>query len=202
MIPNDIHDAELTNLRAEWQALGAQSDFAESLVRRARRHRRRVKQRAALEVLGVLFLSAVMSWLIVRRHGDIEVVLVAAVILLFVGAWIFHFFEVHAKFFASHAGDVATFVSLTRDQLAGARKWNRFARAWLGISCALLVPWGFWTAWNHRSLYAAEPWRAVVGYGVAITVFVLSFAYNSKNERNLRREQEAFERQLEDASLQ
>lgn len=194
-------DAELSTWRGEWQSLGGGDDLASELVSRAARDGRRMRRAATLEVLAATLSTSFSVWLVARSQGSPEVVAVCALVLLFNGAWLTHFFTLRAELFSSSAEGVDAFVALARRRVGTELRWARAARRWMLGLGALLVPWAIWVFVAHREAYSAAPWRGVVGFGGAAAIFGVVYALTHRKERKLRDEAEAFERYVAGAEL-
>ena len=192
-------EEELEAWRGQWQALGNTEDRAEMLVARAARDGRRMRRDALGEVLGVVVSSSICFWLVVRTSGAAPVVAVTAIILLFNGAWLTHYLTLRAGLFASSGEGVDVFVALTRKRLATELQWMRFARRWTLVLCGTLVPALVWLVLARWERYVQEPWRAVVGFGVAAAIFASLLLWMAHKARKLRAEQDRFERLAEGA---
>ncbi len=189
-------ERELEAWRGQWQALGNTEDRAEMLVAHAARDGRRMRRDALGEVLGVVVSSSLCFWLVVRSGGAAPVVAVAAIILLFNGAWLAHYVSLRVGLFASHGEGVDVFVALTRKRLATELQWMRFARRWTFVLCGALVPALVWLVVARWERYLQEPWRAVVGFGVAGAIIVSVLLWMGHKARKLRAEQDRFERHV------
>ena len=88
-----MSDDELNGWRSEWQRLGHTEGTAGELVRRASKDLRRMRAAAMAEVLAALCSSAFSVWLVVRSHGAVEIVSIAATVLAFNGASLTHYFS-------------------------------------------------------------------------------------------------------------
>lgn len=183
-------DRELEGLRAEWQSIGALR--LDDLAVRVARDRRKLFLSAGLEVGAVIFSSVLVGWLLVRTKGAPTVVSILVVILLFNGAWITHFFAMRKGLYEPAASDATAFVNLTEKRLQTELQWLVYARRWLAILCALVVPWSVWVFVTHREAYLAAPWRAVVGFGGAAVISAGTFAWIHHKRRRLERERERF----------
>ena len=180
--------AELSSWRGEWQALGGQEDLAAQLVARAAKDGRRMRRAASAEVLGATFSTSICLWLLVRTHGALEVVVVTALILLFNGGWLTHFFMPRADLLRS-TGKVSSLRQLTRRRLATELRWARMPRA-AGRSRSA-VRWSHRGASGslvaHRDAYLAAPWRAILGFGGGAAIFAGVYVWTHRKERKLRR---------------
>jgi hypothetical protein len=194
-------DPELAAWRGEWQGLGGTEDFAAQLVARARKDGRRLRRSAAVEVTAAALSSTFAIWLVVHRRGALEAVLLMALILLFNGAILAHFFTVRAGTFASSGDGVEAFVALTRRRFRTQKRWAGYARRWLLVLLVAVVPWAALMLHAHWDGYAAQPWRGVVGFGGIFVIAGGVLAWIRRTELRLVQESEAFERQLADVQL-
>jgi hypothetical protein len=198
---NEENDTELSAWRSEWQTLGGQEDLATELVARAAKDGRKMRRAAAIEVLAAVFSSSVCLWLVVRFHGSLEITAMTAIILLFNGGWLTHFFTLRAELFRSSGEGLEPFVELTRKRLATELRWTRFARLWMLGLAIPLVPWAMWVFAAHREAYMAAPWRAVVGFGGAAAIFAGVYVWTRRKERRLKGESVRFERHVAAAQV-
>ena len=53
----------------------------------------------------------------------------------------------------------------------------------------------------HAAMYRAEPWRALVGFGGARTIFALECTLLYRKSLRIRRRQDELERQVAEAEL-
>lgn len=198
---NDEDDKELSTWRTEWQTLGGQEDLAAELVARAAKDGRKMRRAAALEVLAATFSTTVCLWLVVKTHGELEITAMTAIILLFNGGWLTHFFMSRANLFGSSGEGLEPFIELTRRRLATDLRWAAAARRWMLAVGVPLIPWAIWVLSAHRDAYAAAPWRGVVGFGGAAAIFAGVYVWTHVKERRLRLESEAFDRHVADAQV-
>ncbi len=189
-------DTELEAWRGQWQALGSAREPSETLVARAARDGRRMRRDAVGEMLGVIVSTTICFWLVERTGGAAPVVAVTAIILLFNGAWLAHYLTLRAGLFASSGEGVDVFVALTRKRLATELRWMGVARRWTLVLCAALVPALAWLVLARWEKYVHEPWRAVVGFGVAAAIIVSLLLWMGHKTRRLRAEQERFEQHV------
>lgn len=195
-------DGELDAWRAEWRSLGATEDFTRSVAERAARDGRRMGRAAAGEVLAAALSSALCAAMIVHKHGALDVVAICAVVLVFNGAWLTHFFTSRTALFPSYGAGLDAFVALTRRRLDAELRWLGYARRWTLALAALAAPWSLWVLVAHGEAYRAAPWRAVVGFGGAALIFAGVLLTSRLKERSLRAERDRFERAVADSLAQ
>ena len=196
-----MSDNELESWQNEWQRLGQTEASARQLVRRAHKDMWRMRAAAAGEVLGAACSTTIVGWLLLRSHGAIEVVCIAALILLFNGAWLTHYFGMRKDVLSPSAGSTKQYVELTRARLLVEQRWNHAARRWTLALCALALPWSVWAFASHFDLYRAAPWRAVVGFGGAFGLSSGLFWFFHRKRVTLGKKLETFERQVAELEL-
>jgi hypothetical protein len=153
-------DDEWARLRAAWQATAPSPSELEASVRAASR---RMRVGIGVEWAASVFLVA--FWVheaIVIPHPIVFVL--GAGSIVFVVVWLA---MLHRTFGGAgpHGASVRDHLRATSDLARREVSWYTFARrsfrAFVGFA-ALVMPW---KAWVDRAGYAAEPWRAVVGFG-------------------------------------
>lgn len=160
-------ERELAGWQSEWREIADLPAFEREVGARVVRDRRRLFGAAAGEVGGAALGVAALTWLIVRSHGSTVILTMAIPLLVFFGAWLTRFFEVRRGLFQAPSESVHAFVELTRKRLETELEWLRFAkRATASVGAAAAV-WAAWVFVKHFDQYAAEPWRAVLGFGGA-----------------------------------
>ena len=160
-----------------------------------------MRRSAAFEIAGAAFSTLVSGWLIVRTKGDASTVFISAVVLLFSGAWLAHFFSARAGLYRACGAATEDYIALTRKRLATERRWARFARRWISLILLLIIPWACFTFYKHFGAYRAEPWRAIVGFGTAGLIFAALFVLLGRKARRLDAEGELLEQQLAEQVL-
>lgn len=196
------HDPELESLRADWQTLGDGTQLSSSLLARVERDSGKMKWAAAKEVLAAIFSTTTISLITIRKNGTPELIVLTALICLFNGAWLTHFFTTRASIFSASGRSLDAFVSLTRERGQVELRWVTFARRWqyaIGIAILPVLVWFFFA---NREAYLASPWRMVVGFGGAGLIFAGVLIYLNIKERKLKAEADAFERAVASASLE
>ena len=196
-----MSDEELNGWRSEWQRLGHTGGTAGELVRRAARDLRRMRAAAMAEVLGAACSTAISIWLVVRSHGALDVVSIAAAVMMFNGAWLTHYFSVRQGVLSPSAGSTREYVELTRKRLHVEQGWNHAARRWTMALTLVVIPWCVWAFSRHFEAYRAAPWRGLVGFGTVLVIFAGLFAFMHRRRAMLRKKLDTFERQVEDLEL-
>lgn len=186
-------ERELAGWRAEWNEIADGPAFERAIGARVARDRRRLFVSAATEVGATCLGTAIIAWLLARSHGSPLILAMAIPILLFFGAWLARFFGMRRGLFRAPAEDVSTFVDLTRKRLATEIEWMRFARRSTLAIAAASLPWSAWAFAARFDRYAAEPWRAVVGFGGVVVILAGLAWWIPRKDARLRGELARFE---------
>ncbi len=194
-------ERELAGWQAEWSEIADLPAFERAIGARAFRDRRRLFVAAAGEVGGAIFGIAVIAWLVARSHGSAFILSVAIPLLVFFGAWLARFFEARRGLFRAPGQTVAAFVDLTRKRLTTEIEWMRFARRSTTLLAVAAVFWAVWAFVKHFDQYAAEPWRAVVGFGGVVVILAGLAWWIPRKHARLTGELARFEEVVGRASL-
>ena len=111
-----------------------------------------------------------------------------------------HFFQTRANLYRACGETTADFIALTRKRFDAEMRTGRFVRRWLAIIAAFCLPWSVWMYVAHASIYRAEPWRALVGFGSAGLILAALTVYTSRKARKLARDRASFEVEVDDSS--
>ncbi len=194
-------DAELERWKREWQSLGGRDGLAMELAERVVKDGRRLRRGAVIEIVAAAFSTLGCTWLLVRTHGDLLVVLVCSAILIFNGIWVTRMLTLRQGSLRAAGTGLDAFLELTRRRLADDLKWNAFGRrTTLGLAL-FLVPWCVWMFVRHQEMYMAEPWRAVIGFGTVAVILVGLFAYQRHKLRALEADRERLESLVAERSI-
>ncbi len=186
-------ERELEGWKNEWQALGGRDSLATELAARVERDARRIRRAVAVEIAASVFAVSVTVWGVVRTRGDVRVAVACAAILVFTGVWISQLTALRLPSLRQHGTGLDAFVELTRRRLTDELRWVSFADRAMLVLGVLLVPWSVWMFFSHAARYAAEPWRAFVGFGTAALVFVLAWVKSRRRRRAVTAERDRFE---------
>ncbi|MFO0741050.1 MAG: hypothetical protein U0270_34445 [Labilithrix sp.] len=189
-------EKELEMWREEWQSLGGREGMMNELVAQAKRDATRIRRSKLTEVGAGVLACSVGLWF--AMGGKPVAIVLCAGLFLFNGIWLTRLFTLRAEEQGTPLDD---FVALRRKRLELDLKWNTFARrATIGLGLAL-VPWAAWMAWTGRAFYAAEPWRAAVGFG-GIVVILAGVLYALAEARSkIGTERERFETLVAERTL-
>ncbi len=186
-------DEELASWREGWQALGGQRELTEELLTRVARDARRIRRGMIKEFAAAAGGAAVCVWLLVHSAGDLVAIIACSAILVFFGVWVTHLVGLRKGSLRAEGSSVDGFVELTARRYDDDLAWNTFGRRCTFVIAILIVPWGAWAAYSRYDMYAAEPWRAVVGFGTAALLLLLTHAWNVRARRKILLERRRFE---------
>ena len=186
-------DLELERWKREWQELGGRDGLAKELAERVVKDGRRLRRGAVLEIVAAAFSTLFCSWLLVRTHGNILVVVVCCGIVLFNGVWVTRMLTLRQGSLRAAGTGLDAFTELTRRRLTDDLKWNAFGRRSTLALALFLLPWSVWMFFSHYDKYMAAPWRAIVGFGTVVVILGGLFAYQRHKTRALEAARERFE---------
>jgi hypothetical protein len=151
----------------------------------ARTHRRRRRAQALGvfgEAAGGASAVAVAVWFVARAPTPQTIALLAIVALVVAASWASTWRAVRALRRGREVttGDhLAGLLSDARVTLAERRRYGKLVL----LSAALIAPWALFVLATRFDLYAAEPWRALVGFGgIAVILFALRWTIRAKIE--------------------
>lgn len=171
-------------------AEGAPSPAA--VLARVRRETWKQRRAYALEVLACVFLVGFYVAMMGRQRATWFVVMASAN-FAFAALWLGYLTHTLRGTWSAAAADARSFLALARARRAAEHRWFRFSR---GITAAMLVFVAAWAPFVLRARwerYAAEPWRAVVGFGGALAIGVAALVYQGRRIDRAARELEALD---------
>ncbi len=162
----------------------------EQMLAAARRETRRGWLGYALELLGsvglVVFYVVMMRW----QRGTWFVAMASAN-FVFVALWMGYLTHVRRGTWSAAGSDVRTFAALARARRVADVRWLRFSRVTTAVMLLFVAGWMPFVLRARWDRYSAEPWRAVVGFGVAaiigVGVLVAQTRKLERAERDLAR---------------
>lgn len=193
---------ELAGWRAEWQALGDVAALGDQLAERCARDGRRIRRSLYAEAIAAFVSCAIVVGLIVRTRGAPPVTAMCGAILVFNGVWVTRFFTAREGQLRLDGSSLDRFVALTRRRLASDLSLARFAWRANLVMLAMVVPGIAWIVASRLEAYRREPWRALVGIGVAAAIHAGLFAWMRRKRAKLAAEQERFEQLVTRGTLE
>jgi hypothetical protein len=162
----------------------------EEMLSAARRATRRQRLGYVIELLASVGLVAFYVVMLQRQRAAWFVAMASAN-FVFVALWMGYLTHVRRGTWSAAGSDVRTFASLTRARRVADVRWLRFARVTTAVMLLFVAGWMPFVLRARWALYSAEPWRAVVGFGVAaligIAVLVAQTRKLARAERDLAR---------------
>lgn len=103
-------------------------------------------------------------------------VLMGASMFLAVAAFsLVGWFHLHRGTFRVSGSGTDAFLALARRRARVNLMWNRASRAALGVFVIAVAAWMPFVLQGRAAAYAAEPWRAIVGFGSAFVIFAFAW---------------------------
>lgn len=136
---------------------------------------RRFRSRQRVKVGIELLAGAVIVAFYVRVLGRAPtppLVALAAISLIFTGGYMVYLFANRNGLLRASAADSASWRALLRKRIEADLRWNRFLTRFCVGAAAFGLIWGPWMTIHHAGVYRAEPWRAVLGFGVYYAVLL------------------------------
>lgn len=191
-------EKELEMWREEWRSLGGREGLMKDLAAQAMKDAKRIRRSKVMEVVASVAVCAFWLSVAIGSHGKPINVAMCSAMFLFAGIWLTRLFTLRAEEEGTATDD---FIALRRKRLELDSRWNDFSRrAAIGLGIAL-TPWAAWMAYTGRDFYAAEPWRAVVGFG-GIVVLLAGVLYGlARKRKKLSAEREHFETLVAERTL-
>ncbi len=171
---------------------------AASLSAQVRRETRRLWVGTALELVAATGVC-VFWWALIARRGAPALLPMACASTAGMAAWVGYLAFVYRGQWAPRGDTVRAHLAATLARRQAEARWFSFALAWtavMGLAVALWAPVLIRARW---ALYSAEPWRALVGFGVAAAILAGTMAYYSRRRRRALREARAWQALWEEA---
>ncbi len=163
-----------------------------------RRETRRQWGGYALELLASVGLVAFYV-LMMRRQRETWFVVMASANFAFAALWMGYLTHVRRGTWSAAGHDARTFVALTRARREADLRWFRFGRAITAVMLLFVAAWAPFVLRARWERYAAEPWRAVVGFGGALLIGVGVMVYQTRRIGRAGRELRALDAAGEEA---
>jgi hypothetical protein len=128
----------------------------------------------AAVVLSSAALTSFSVYLAMRTQKSF--VLIGASMFLAVAAFsLVGWFHLHRGAFRASGSGTDAFLALARRRAKANLMWNRASRAGLGVFVIVVAAWMPFVLQGRAAAYAAEPWRAIVGFGSAFVIFAFAW---------------------------
>ncbi|MFO0676074.1 MAG: hypothetical protein U0169_06050 [Polyangiaceae bacterium] len=176
---NEIDEASEGTAAEEWATWSARwkddrpVPSADEFVALARRGRRRQFAAVGVEVLASAAIL-VFYGVLLARHPKAPTVILALANAVFVGVWLTMLFRNLAGTWTSLGHDARAHAHLLLAQAERRLRWFRFVERSLVAMAAFFLVWSPIQLATFRETYAAEPWRAIVGFG-ALAILLAGF---------------------------
>lgn len=184
------HDDEWAAWARDFHDSGDAAPAPAQMLSAARRASRWQRLGYAVELLASVGLVAFYV-VMLRRNRATWFVAMASANFVFAALWMGYLTHVRRGTWSAAGSDARTFTALTRARRAADVRWLRFARATTAVMLLFVAGWAPFVLRARWSLYSAEPWRAVVGFGVAALIGVAALVAQTRKleraERDLAR---------------
>jgi xanthosine utilization system XapX-like protein len=148
------------------------------------RFRRRERLKMAFEVAAGAAVVAFYAVALLRRPAP-PLVALAIVSVLVVGGFLTYLFTTRHALLTASATDAAQWKALLRDKLDADVRANRLLGRFCIGGAVFGLLWGPWQYFAHEETYRAEPWRAVVGFGVYYAILAGLWLHHRRTKRRL-----------------
>jgi hypothetical protein len=183
-------DDEWAAWARDFQDSGDTAPAPAEMLAAARRATRRQRMGYAIELLASVGLVAFYVVMMQRQRATWFVAMASAN-FVFAALWIGYLTHVRRGTWSAAGSDVRTFAALTRARRVADVRWLRFARTVTAVMLLFVAGWMPFVLRARWALYSAEPWRAVVGFGVAALIGIAALVAQTRKleraERDLAR---------------
>ncbi len=182
-------DDEWAGWARDFQGSAAADDATTPAAMLERVRRETWKQRRAYlgEALACVFLIAFYVVMMGRLRATWFVVMASAN-FVFVALWMGYLTHALRGTWSAAGADAHTFVALTRARRAAEQRWFRFSRAITALMLLFVVAWAPFVLRARWERFAAEPWRAFVGFGLALLIGVATMVHQTRRLERAGRE--------------
>ncbi len=162
------------------------------LAAQVRRETRRMWWGLVGEVVGAL--GVVGFWLVYLAHEPTRAILfMASVSMAGVVAWVGYLVHTFRGQWAPQGDSARAHLAATIQRRQSEARWFAFAQVWTALMGLAVTAWAPVIVRARWEFYRAEPWRAVVGFGVAFAILVGCLVYYRRRRVRALREARAWE---------
>jgi hypothetical protein len=167
----------------------------EALLARTRYETRRQLVGYVGEVLASVGLIAFYI-VMMRRERATWFVALASANFAFAALWIAYLTYVRRGTWRAAGNDTRVFVELAHARAQSVLRWFRFAQMSTAAMLLFVVAWAPFMLRARWELYCAEPWRAIVGFGVAFAIATAVMVYYARRVTRAQLELHALDEAL------
>lgn len=140
----------------------------------------------AAVVLSAATLTAYGIHIALRAEKTFET-MTASMFLAVAAFSLVGWFHLHRGAFRASGSGTDAFLALARRRAKANLMWNRASRAGLGVFVIVVAAWMPFVLQGRAAAYAAEPWRAIVGFGTAFVIFAFAWRKLGKEIASAKR---------------
>lgn len=185
------HDEEWAAWARDFQADTATGPepTPDAMLARVRRETRKQWRAYLGEVAGSVFLVGFCLVMLGRLRATWFVAMASAN-SVFAALWMGYMTLNFRGTWSATGSDARTFLALARARRQAEHRWFRFSRGATAVMLLFVAGWAPFVLSARWERYAAEPWRAIVGFGVALLIGVAVMVHQTRRldraERELR----------------
>lgn len=162
-----------------------------ALSARVKRETRRLWRGLALELLAAAGVT--VFWLVLlARRATPALLPMACVSVAGVAAWVGYLVHAFRGQWMPRGDTVRAHLAATIARRQAEARWFGFALAWTAVMGLAVAAWAPVILRARWAIYQAEPWRAVVGFGVAFAILAGCLAYYQRRRARALREARAW----------
>lgn len=169
----------------------AEASNPEALAAVVARDTRRLWRALAGEIAGALFV--VVFWIVTLAREPLPALLpMASVSIAGVVGWVGWLVYTYRGQWRPMGDTVRAHLAATLARRQAEARWFAFAQAWTALMGLAVAAWAPVIVRARWAMYSAEPWRAVVGFGVALAILVGCLVYYGRRRSRALREARAW----------
>lgn len=169
----------------------AETPSPEALAAQVARDTHRLWRALAGEIAGALFV--VVFWLVTLAREPLPALLpMASVSIAGVVGWVAWLVYTYRGQWRPTGDTVRAHLAATLARRQAEARWFAFAQAWTALMGLAVAAWAPVIVRARWAMYSAEPWRALVGFGVAFAILVGCLVYYGRRRTRALREARAW----------
>jgi len=180
-----------TNAHVPAASTVAETPTPEALAAQVARDTRKLWRALAGEIAGALFV--VVFWAVTLARSPLPALVpMASVSIAGVVGWVAWLVYTYRGQWRPTGDSVRAHLAATLARRQAEARWFAFAQAWTALMGLAVAAWAPIIVRARWAMYSAEPWRAVVGFGVAFAILVGCLVYYGRRRTRALREARAW----------
>ncbi len=171
-----------------------------TLASRVASDTRRMALALASDVAGTAVVVAFWLW-VLGRDARAELVAMAGASFVYVTAWLGYKAHAFRGQWRPTVGSVREQLAVSLQRRQSEVRWFGFAQASTAAFALVVAAWMPFMVRAHQARYSAEPWRGVVGFGVAFAILGGCAVYYGRRRAGASREVRALTALWREAAL-